>query len=75
MIIDNVKWEIRYPFIVAECPNCRTSFTIEWVTLTSAIKHCGLRTRLPEKVYEDWCAVRDAWKTAKPAPSYAVRSI
>ena len=60
MVVDNVQWEIKYPFIVAFCPNCRTSFTIEWVTLAAGIKHCGsFRTRLPEKVYEAWLEVRE----------------
>jgi hypothetical protein len=66
MKVMNIKWEIRYPAIVAHCLECRTDFLIEYVTLTSTIKHCGtMRTRLPEKVYESWLEAKDLFTSGK----------
>jgi hypothetical protein len=71
-----MRWEIKYPFVIAECPNCRTSFTIEWITLTSAVKHCGKLTRLPEAIYEKFCEIREVRKKAdQAAAKCAVRYI
>jgi hypothetical protein len=61
-----IDWQIRYPFIEAFCHACQTKFIIEYVTLTTRIKHCGgCRTPLPEKTYELWCDVRDGKLTGK----------
>ena len=66
MKVMNINWEIRYPAIVAHCLECRTDFLIEYVTLTSTIKHCGtMRTRLPEKVYETWLEAKDLFVNGK----------
>jgi hypothetical protein len=73
MKIMNVDWEVRFPAITAYCHGCKTRFLIEYVSPTIAIKHCGgLRTQLPERVYELWCDIRDNKKTGKlmgPAPT------
>jgi len=60
-----IEWTIRYPFIEAYCHSCRTRFLIEFVTLTSGIKHCGAMTRLPESVYERWVAVKEMKPTGR----------
>jgi hypothetical protein len=60
-----IDWEIRFPNIVAHCRACRTSFVIEYVTPTKSIVHCGGRTRLPEKIYERWIAVKENKLTGK----------
>jgi len=72
----DVRWEIRFPCIVAFCEKCRTEFIIEFVGPSISIKHCGVQTRLPEKVYERFCEVREMKKTNRPwAPDCRVRSL
>jgi hypothetical protein len=62
----NINWTIRYPFIEAFCHGCNTRYLLEFVTPTRAIKHCGgLRTQLPDSVYETWCDIRDNKLTGK----------
>jgi hypothetical protein len=65
MRIMNIEWEIKFPAITAYCHGCRTSYLIEFVTPTRSIKHCGGRTRLPEKIYERWIAVKENKLTGK----------
>jgi hypothetical protein len=56
----NIEWTIRFPFIIAVCQTCRQRIEIEFPTPTLHIRHCGvLRTRIPEKVLENWRDVRD----------------
>jgi hypothetical protein len=62
-----IDWTIRFPVIEAFCHGCNTRYLLEFVTPTRAIKHCnGMRTQLPESVYEKWCDIRDNKKTNKP---------
>jgi|GEM_PF-5092004 len=63
-----VEWTIlgATQGIKAYCDVCRTSFHIEWPSLVTSIKHCGLQTRLPEKVYERWLACKEALKKDRP---------
>jgi len=63
-----VEWTIlgATQGIRAYCDQCRVSFHIENPSPTVSIKHCGLRTRLPEKVYERWTAIRETLKKDRP---------
>jgi len=68
-----VEWTIRLPYIFAYCSDCKSTFEIEKPTPTVHIRHCGnQRQRLPEKIYESFCDIRDgkqthkAWVLAQP---------
>src|SRR5689334_11995035 len=55
-----VEWTIRFPYIFAYCSDCKSTFEIEKPTPTVHIRHCGnQRQRLPEKIYESFCDIRD----------------
>ena len=61
-----VDWEVRGfgegATIVARCRECKGIFEIERPSPTVQIKHCGNRTRIPERTYERWCEARDHGK-------------
>jgi hypothetical protein len=68
-----VEWTIRYPtMIIAQCSECKGIFYIEKPSPTTHILHCGnQRQRLPEKIYESWCDIRDNKKTNRKWPNAA----
>jgi hypothetical protein len=65
-----VEWTLRWPVVTAYCSDCKGHFEIEKPTLNTHLYHCGhTRTRLPEKMYERWCDVRDMKPTNKRWPN------
>ncbi len=57
------EWEARgrgrEAYLHAECPRCHHSTDIENPSLNASFWHCGRPERVPEKVYEQLCTLRD----------------
>ncbi len=58
-ILWNAKGHGKGTFIEAFCPICSLQMTFENVTLNAIFKHCGKKDRVPEKIYEMYCVLRD----------------
>jgi len=58
-----ILWEAKGhgkgAWVEAFCPICSLQTTFENVTMNATFRHCGKTDRMPEKVYEQYCLLRD----------------
>jgi len=58
-----VQWSVRGhgrdAQAIAFCPVCKLQTEFTNVSLNAQFQHCGRRDRMPEKVYEQYCLLRE----------------
>jgi len=54
-----IRGQGRNAYIEAFCPACGNQVIVEKPALNAGLLHCGRRERVPEKIYERFCELRD----------------